>query len=149
MKHLLTIFLLLICHIAHAELSKWVDAEGKVHYSDEAPPANVKVKPLNIPKEHAPFASATPATKSLAELEAELRKKQKAKEAATQKAIQQQEEARAKQQNCDIARSNLRVLEDSPRIATYGSNGERSYLDDAARKQRIEEARKVVSQHCD
>ena len=34
--------LVLACVAAQAELYRWVDAEGKVHYSDQPPPANIK-----------------------------------------------------------------------------------------------------------
>ena len=33
---------LLACIGAQAEVYRWVDADGKVHYSDEPPPANIK-----------------------------------------------------------------------------------------------------------
>ena len=32
----------LVCVAAQADLYRWVDAEGKVHYSDQPPPANIK-----------------------------------------------------------------------------------------------------------
>ncbi len=32
----------LACAAVQAEVYRWVDAEGKVHYSDQAPPANIK-----------------------------------------------------------------------------------------------------------
>lgn len=32
----------LACVAAQAELFRWVDADGKVHYSDQPPPANIK-----------------------------------------------------------------------------------------------------------
>ena len=39
MKHyFMIITLALISFNAHADLSKWVDADGKVHYSDTPPP---------------------------------------------------------------------------------------------------------------
>lgn len=148
MKHYLTIALLFISLGVHAELNKWVDAKGKVHYSDEPPPANAKVEPLDIPKDDAVSASAASAVKSIAEIEEQFRKERKATEAAAQKAAQQQEEARAKQRNCDTARNNLKVLEDSPRITVYDANGERGYMDDATRKQDSEQARKDVSLYC-
>ena len=34
--------LMLACVCAQADLYRWVDAEGKVHYSDQPPPASVK-----------------------------------------------------------------------------------------------------------
>jgi glutaredoxin len=34
--------LMLACVAAQADLYRWVDADGKVHYSDQLPPANIK-----------------------------------------------------------------------------------------------------------
>lgn len=151
MKSYLLLALLLFSVDSHAALNKWVDSSGKVHYSDEPPPANSRVEAVNIPADagNTSPTSATSATASIAEQEVEFKKAKKAREEKEKEAAKLQNAARAKQQNCDLARSNLRVMEDSPRVATYGANGERSYLDDATRQQRTEEAQKTVSQYCD
>jgi len=145
MKRYLPICLLLLSFSAYAALTKWVDADGKVHYSDEPPPDNVKTKTLITP--HSP-ASGVPAQKTFVEREAELKKAQKAKEETAQKAAQQQENALAKQKNCEAAKSNLRALENSPQIAAYNDKGERINMDDATRRKNIEEARKQISTYC-
>jgi hypothetical protein len=149
MKHSLAIFLLLTSISSHAALNKWVDADGKVHYSDTAP-ADVKAKTLkssSAPDSLSP-ANGPAAPKTLAEREAEWKKSQKSKEEATQKEAQQKEAAAIKQKNCESARSNLSTLENSPAIVTYNEKGERIYMDDASRKQNIDEARKAVSSYC-
>ena len=130
---------------AHSEVNKWVGDGNQVHYSDQPPPAKTKVTPLGIA---GPPATAVAAPKSLAEREAEFKKARKAKEETTQKAAKQQEQAQAKQKYCEDTRTNLTALEDSPRVMTYGADGERSFLDDAARQQRIEEARKAIGTDC-
>jgi hypothetical protein len=149
MNHGLAIFLLLISCNSHAALNKWVDANGKVHYSD-TPPADAKVKILR--SSAAPDAITTnseaAAPKTLAEREAEWKKSQKLKEEAEQKASQEKEAASERQKNCENARSNLTILENSPAIATYNDNGERTFMDDVSRKQRTDEARKAVSSYC-
>ena len=149
MKYSLAIFLLLTSITSHAALNKLVDADGKVHYSDTAP-SDVKVKTLR--SSAAPDAitpvSGVAAPKSLAEREAEWKKSQKSKEEATQKAAREQEAALVKQKNCETARNNLATLENSPAIVTYSEKGERTLMDDAARKQSIEEARKLISSFC-
>ena len=149
MKYCLAICLLLTSISSHAALNKWVDADGKVHYSDTAP-ADVKAKKLR--SSAAPDAitavSGIAAPKSLAEREAEWKKSQKSKEEATQKADQEKEAASIKQKNCETARSNLATLENSPAIVTYNEKGERIYMDDSSRKQGIEESRKAVSSYC-
>jgi len=149
MKYSLAIYLLLTSITSHAALNKWVDTDGKVHYSDTAP-SDVKVKTLR--SSAAPDAitpvSGVAAPKSLAEREAEWKKSQKNKEEAIQKAAQEQEAALVKQKNCESARSNLAGYENSRAIVKYDSKGERTFLDDASRKQNIDEARKVVSSFC-
>ena len=145
MKRYLPICLLLLSFSAYGALTKWVDADGKVHYSDEPPPDNVKTKTLATP--HEP-ASGVPGAKTFVEREAEWKKAQKAKEEVAQKAAQQQENALAKQKNCEAAKANLKTLENSPLIATYNDKGENSYMDDSTRRQNIEEARKQISTYC-
>lgn len=149
MKYCLAICLLLTAISANAALVKWVDAEGKVHYSDSAP-ADVTAKKLrssNGSEGSAPAIGA-PAQKSLAERETEWKKSQKTKEEAEQKVAKEKEAEQIKQKNCEGARSNLAAYENSPRMVQYDANGERTYLDDTARAQKIDEARKAVSSYC-
>ena len=130
---------------ALGEVNKWVDDNNQTHYSDQPVPANVKAAPLNIP---AVSASGIPAQKTIAEREADYRKVQKVQGEAEKKEAKTQEDARAKQKYCEDARNSLKTLENIPRISAYDSKGELSYLDDAARNQRIEEARKGISANC-
>ena len=149
MKHGMAIFLLLTSINSHAALNKWVDADGKVHYSDTAP-SDVEVKKLrsSVAPDIATAVSGVAAPKTLAEREAEWKKSQKSKEEATQKAAREQEAALVKQKNCDGARGNLATYENSPRMVQYDAKGERTYLDDAARAQKTEEARKAIGTYC-
>jgi hypothetical protein len=149
MKFSLAIFLLCGSLSAYAALNKWVDADGKVHYSDTAP-SDVKVKKIkssSSPDSISP-ASGASAPKSLAERDAEWKKSQKAKAEAEQKAAKKTEEDNVKQKNCALARSNLSTLESSQSIVTYNDKGERTFMDDASRTQQLEEARKSVSSFC-
>lgn len=149
MKPYLAIYLLLYSVSTLAALNKWVDTDGKVHYSD-TPPSDVKVKMLKSSNvtEAAIDAGGVPPQKTLAEKEAEWKKSQKAKEDASQKAAQEQEIILTKKKNCETSRSYLEKIENSPLVAQYNSQGERTIMDDASRQQRIEEARKAVSTHC-
>ncbi len=146
MKRYLPICLLLLSFSAYGALTKWVDADGKVHYSDEPPPGNVKTKTLATPRDP---ASGVPAQKTFVEREAEWKKAQKAREESSQKVTQQQEEATAKRKSCAGAKANLRAFENSPLIATYNDKGEITYMDDSTRRQNIEDARKQISIYCD
>ena len=143
MKRFLPVCLLLLSFSAYAALTKWVDADGMVHYSDGPPPDNVKANPLTTP--HDPVSGVP---KTYVEREAEWKKAQKAKKEAAQNASQQQEEALAKQKNCMGAKANLKAVENNPQIATYNDKGESIIMDDSARQQSIEEARKQISTFC-
>ena len=144
MKRYLPACLLLLSFSAYGALHKWVDADGKVHYSDTQPPNSVKEQTLKVQKS----SSGVPATKTVAERDAEYKKAQKTKQETQQKSAQQQEATLAKKQNCESAQQNLKTLEAGGPMVTYDANGERAFLDDKARQQRIEEARKAVNSNC-
>ena len=149
MKYCIAVLLVLLSINAQAELHKWVDAAGNVHYSDTAPPADAQEQQVHIPLAPAVAASEAPAEKSIFEREADLEKALKAKKEAEQKAAQEKEKANNKKQNCENARNNLRTLENSSRITTYDASGNQVIMDDAARQKKIDEVRKTVSESCD
>jgi len=133
---------------AHAGLNKWVDAQGNVHYSDKVP-QNVKVQSVpNIAGTGQAAAPATYSSKSYAEREAELKKSKQEKTEASEKKAQKEAQAEEKKRNCVAAQNNLRMLEEGTRIMTYDANGEKTYLDDAAREQRLSESRQAVASNC-
>jgi len=133
---------------AQAGLNKWVDAQGNVHYSD-APPQNVKTQRVpNVAGTGQAAAPATYSSKSYVEREAELKKSKQEKMEANEKKTAQEAQAEEKKRNCTAAQQNLRMLEEGTRIVTYDANGEKTYLDDAAREQRLNDARKAVSNNC-
>lgn len=155
MKRYLPLFMLLASFNCHAELTKWVDADGKVHYSDGPPPPDAKVETLHIPTSpdaadsSSSAASAPAAPKTIYEQAADLKKAQKAKEAAAQKAAKEEENAKIKQQNCTQSRSQLQTLQNAPLITTYNAKGEQNIMDDSARKKSIDDAQAAISQYCD
>ena len=149
MKRMLPLCLLMISLNASAALNKWVDAEGKVHYSDTIP-ADVtitKVRSSSAP-EPASAVNGVATPKSIAEQEVEWKKNKQSKEEAAKKADQDKEAVTIKQKNCEGARSNLATYENSPLIVTYNPQGERIYLDDSARKKKVDEAKKAVENYC-
>lgn len=148
MKKFLLILLVLASANAYAELSKWVDADGKVHYSDQPPPANVKAKTLRTTSDTAAPASAPAAPKTIAEREAELKKAQQAKKEAADKAAQEQAIIEAEKTHCTAAQQNLRALQDGIRMTEIDAKGERSYLDDEQRRLRMEKAQQDIKAYC-
>lgn len=149
MKRLfLTIVIAITGLNANAELNKWVDSEGKVHYSDTRPPDVKSESVRNISGKGQVEAPASFSPKNIAEREADLKKSRLEKDEAAQKRAQQDAESEAKKRNCDAARQMQRSIEEGSRLVTYDEKGERTVLDDAARAQRLEEANKAVSANC-
>ena len=150
---LLACLLLLFSLNAHAALHKWVDADGKVHYSDSPPPTGAKAQKLQLStgagEGTEASASTVSTTETTAEREADWRKAQKAKKEAEQKTEKEQEAATVRQLNCQQARSQLLTLQNSPAIATYDANGQRKLMDDADRQRGIEAANKAIGEYCD
>jgi len=64
MRYILFMICALAAASANAEIHKWVDSEGKVHYTDEPPPAKAQSRPLTIKPAPAPTPEAAPATPS-------------------------------------------------------------------------------------
>lgn len=149
MKKFLLILSVLASANAYAGLSKWVDADGKVHYSDQPPPANVKAETLRTTSsDTAAPASAPAAPKTIAEREAEMKKAQQAKKEAADKAAREQARIEGEKTNCEAAQQSLRALQEGVRIVEVDAKGERSYLDDEQRRQRMEKAQQNIKTNC-
>lgn len=143
MKRFLPVLLLSISVSAHAALNKWVDSNGKVHYSDGPPPPEAQSKILTPPK------SPVVEQKSYVEREAEWKKSEKAKQEAEQKAEQDKQNAETRKRNCAGAQANLKTFQNNMPLTTYNDKGESITMDDSTRQRNIEEAQKQISEYCD
>jgi Domain of unknown function (DUF4124) len=150
---------------AFAQMYRWVDKDGRVHYTSQPPPPGVKSRTLETP----PPVSSSPARDSEgnepggkepeakdapkgpltpAQQEQEFRKRQLEAQKAREKEAQAAKEAETKQENCTRARETLATFESGVRISRTNAQGERYYLDDATRERETEAARKAVSDWC-
>jgi hypothetical protein len=137
-----------------AQTYKWTDAEGKVHYSDQPPPANIK-EPTTVktPRQSSPATPAVkgavpPKAKTYTEQEADFKKRQvetAEREAADKKKA---DEAAEKKQTCAQVRVQLKGLQAGGRITQTNANGEREYLSDAQIGQEIERLKKAEAGVC-
>jgi len=134
---------------AQAGLNKWVDENGKVHYSD-TPPPDAKVESVrNVTGKGQEVAPADYSSKSYSQREAELNKARLEKKEASEKSARETAQQQERKQNCAAARENLRALESGTRLVTYDENGEKRFLDDDERTQRLSSAREAVKANCD
>lgn len=145
---------------AAADLYKWVDADGKVHYSDQQPPATVKkhetvkaIRPVAATPSVAPGSTdavpgANNGPKSYVEQDMEFRKRRLEAAEAEAKNQKDAQAAAEKQRNCAQSKGRVASLEKGGRITRTDASGEQVYLDDAQIGQALAEARKIAASWC-
>lgn len=142
----LTACCLLLSIAAHAEIYKWVDADGKTHFGDHKP-STKSVETLNLPT--STESSTAPANnddykeRQRKLLEA-MRSEREAKEAAEQKQAKEQAQ---QQKNCVAMKDYLRNISNG-RIYDLNSKGERVYASDAEREKEIKNVQNAISTSC-
>lgn len=132
------------CASAQAEIYKWTDSKGGVHYSEQPPAAGVKFEKIS-PRYGAP---ATPAA---AQPKSDPQNDQKQAELDKQKQdIQRKEEvARIRMQNCEVAQRRLIEFESRPRILVTNPDGTAQRLTEEERQAKIADAQNLISKYCD
>lgn len=148
MGKFLLIFLILASANAFAEVNKWVDNQGRVHYSDQAPPPEVQAEALRSASQGAASGVAGAGESTYVQQEAASKRAQQAQQADAAQAAAKQATADAMKANCEAAQQSLRSLQSGARIMDINASGDRSYLDDAQRQQRIEKVQKDIGNLC-
>ncbi len=130
--------------VAADKLYKWVDAKGKVHYSDKPPVDTHKVtditddlKPVNTSRTNDETARLKQVFPQESEAERAYRQQT------------QQQEARQKHQRdraCARARADLRKMQG--RVIFVDKNGKRYTISETERARRAEELKKLVDKRC-
>jgi hypothetical protein len=128
-----------------AEIFKWVDGEGKVHYGD-SPPQEQNAETIKPP----PSPSDSAVLQSRSRLDA-LRDGEPAVQPDKVRGRQRQasdEKEEARKRRCHNAQTQLRVLEMGGPVFHVDDQGNRVYLEDAERATKLESAHKVVKADC-
>lgn len=144
---------LLAAPLAHAQYS-WIDDNGTRVFSDRPPPPGTPAnRILKSPRPSlpppdtqvqpaAPASTATPATAaaappSLADRDADFRKRQAQRQADEQKSQQDAARRADNQERCQSIRQEQAQLASGARIGQVGSTGERGFLTDEDRARRM------------
>jgi hypothetical protein len=131
---------------AHAQIMKCVGAGGRVEFAASCPPGT---KAENTGIRNAPAAAPAGPQKSLAERDAEFRKRQTEQQEAAKKAEEKNQETADRRQNCEAAQSYLRSLQSGNRIGkTDPKTGERVFLEDNERAAEIARAQRAADSNC-
>ena len=141
--------LALLGSAAHAQVQCWTTKDGKRACGD-TPPPGVKTTAISTP--NAPSSPADSGAKAgkkpPADPEQEFKKRQMEAQKSREKEQQAQQQAQAKQENCDRARSALRILESGQRISRADKDGERYYLEEKEIEAETQRARESVQKNC-
>ncbi|MEP7208362.1 MAG: DUF4124 domain-containing protein [Casimicrobiaceae bacterium] len=135
----------LYVHPAHAALWKWVDANGRVVYSDIPPSGDVKAEQVNGA---APPANRN-AVKDMINQDAELKKRQMQRADDTNKADKARVDATRREDLCNQARGQLKALQmDNIQHVRVNERGERLVMDAAMRKQERDKVETFLRAQC-
>lgn len=132
------------------EMYRWVDKDGKVHFSDQPPPDDAKqTKQLAVPKTE---TFSEPTSESAADQAARLRQTAEAMRADRDARQQQKAETaanKAKQQKlCLAAKAELDRFERAGRKFMVDENNERRDMSDSEHKTIENELRSDVAKSC-
>ena len=149
MKFIAAVLMIVLSAAAQAQLVKCISKDGKVEYARDCPAGSTEHK-TNIRSSGGGNAGgAAPQQKTLAERDAEFKKRQIEQQEAQQKGAKGAEEAAKKRANCEQAQAYLRSLEGGLRITrTDPKTGERVFLDDPGREAEIVKAQGRVKENC-
>lgn len=129
------------CTVARADVFRWIDADGVVHYSDEWVPGSVVVKTV---KPHPELSGATSGA-SNGSMNSRIAPQSPDQDNAR---AMQQDMARARDAQCTFAKQRYMKAIESRRVYKEGKDGEREYMSDADADAYRESARKDVQAAC-
>ena len=141
--------LALAAPLAAQQLYKWVDKEGKTHYSD-TPPPNQDSKAISsggLAAAAAPAPAAAPAKTAVAR-DKELEKGRQDSRESAKKADDSAKLAAARDEQCQRLRQAYQQLVDGGRIHKYNAQGERVLMDDADIERERGKARADMDDAC-
>jgi len=128
---------------AGAEVFKWVDEDGKVHYGDSAPRER-EVEIVRTPA--APSDVAVLQSRSrLDGLREQAAEQHEEREKEKQAAVRAEE---ARKQRCLKAQRQLQVVEFQGPVFHVDERGNRVYLEDDARAAKHKDAQKAIKANC-
>jgi hypothetical protein len=151
-KTILALLMMALSATAYSQLVKCVSKDGKIEYARECAAGSTEAKTQirsSIGGGAAPAPAAAPAQKSLAERDAEFKKRMIEQQEAQQKESKKTAEAEQKRDACDSARTYLKSLESGLRMRRIDpKTGETAFIDDAERTAEAAKARDRIAQNC-
>jgi hypothetical protein len=141
----LNLILFLLPGLTAAEVYRWVDEHGNVHFGDHAPlERNAEQVTIEAP----PPENDPEAHRRLEEIDRLNAINQEDRERAKEKAAKEEAERRQREQQCAIARKRLERSRTAKYLYLPNDDGTRRILSDMDRSQAIREMEAEIEQHC-
>lgn len=151
-----------LCGPAQADIHKWVDEDGNVHYSDQPPPASVKnsftfqgkarpvpgTAPSGKGDSNKEDTAATTKPLTPGEQEMEFKKRRSEQTEKEAKAEKENQETQERKRNCELARGHYARMQRGGLVTSTNSKGEITYMDEKDIAEETERARKQVEHAC-
>lgn len=143
---ILTIVLLAWFGTAHAEVYKWTDKNGRVHYGDR--PSDKKAEQITInpgPVNGAPLETQD----NQRAIENWLKARDKDREISKQKQAEQAKQKAIRKRKCATMKADLTDMQRGG-IAWYDldKNGERRYFSEEEIQQQISDLKQTIKKYC-
>jgi len=152
--------LLAISPTAQAIQWKWLDAQGKVQYSDRPPPNDVPDKSIlkrpaknaspnkPLPETDVPTSSPTKTLAPTVDAELEKKKRQAEEADASKRKADEEKQAQARADNCQRARKYEKALDQGYRFTRPNDKGEREVLDEKGIAEEKARTKSVIASDC-
>jgi len=150
-KAAIAFLILLAPFAAQGQLLKCTGKDGRVEYATQCPPGTQEQQTGIKSTREGPSSSgaASPQQKSIAEREAEFRKRQMEAQDGRQKDEKKAAEDQERRANCEQAQTYLKSLQVGNRIARIDpKTGERVFLEDPDRPAEVARAQRAVDSNC-
>lgn len=126
-----------------AEVYKWTDAEGNVHFGDK-PHAGARAESITIQK-HTPDPQYLDRMQRMRE---EVERREVEQEESQRNQAEQDRITQANAARCQQARASLGMLQEKIRVFSYDEAGNRQYLGDQDRAAQIERLQQAIRENC-
>jgi exonuclease VII large subunit len=149
-KYGFTLIPLVFTVTTHATTYKWIDEDGKVHFSDSYHP-NATIQKL--PSAQGPSSlqrqNAQDNLTRLLERQQRMQEiRNEEKQEAQERKLAEKQKAEQLKKQCLTMRDELRVYKDGYAIYKLDENGERAYLNDQQRNKDIEKLSTDIASYC-
>ncbi len=135
--------------VAHADVYRWVDNQGGVHYTETPPPVGNLDRGVKVRTYGAPTGGTEQGNARSQAIQDQLKAIQDQRQKAAEEQSKQETETARRTGNCQAARDNLAKLEIRTNRRLVDKEGNVTTLSEQDRLKRIEEARKQIADNCE